>query len=431
LNQPWHRAAVWALLLCGLAFGLLGCSSNSNNPAPPPLVHRALISNFTNNNITVADTSRNVLSNVVSSFSNSPGLLVLSNDRKFTVAYGPQDNSVTVINNAQQAGGGSARLADPNALPNASVSVTISPDDGVILAAIPNEVVFGQAPGAVDVVTAISNGTLTRQPSIPLVSVRYLNPIPNGNRVIAMSDTANKVWIITPSLIGSGTQPYTEVVSPLFDHPVFAIGSADNTTAYVLNCGPECGGTQAGIVAIDIASSTVTGPALPVPSGATVASLNANTLYVAGSTPGTLCTSPNSPKFCGTVTSVDLATFTIQAAAEITDGYHDRIRMGANNLLFIGSRGCSILPPTRGCLSLFDVTKPTTAAIVAIPAPFTPPAPDPGDDVTGIAPILNSNNVYVIQGGELIIYDTTTAKRLVEDNPPDIVGQAIDVVSLD
>ena len=423
MKQLSQRTALWSVILCGMAFGLLGCGSNNTRPAPPPLVHRALISNFTNNNITIADTSRDILAALVGSFSNSPGFMVLSSDRKLTVAYGPVDNSVTIINNAQQSAGGSARLADPNALPNASVSITISPDNNTILAAIPNEVVFGQAPGAVDVVSATSNGTLTRQPSIPLVSVRYLNSIPNGNRVVAMSDTANRVWIITPSLIGSGTQPYTEVFSSLFDHPVFAIGSSDNTTAYVLNCGPECGGTQAGIVTIDLTTDTVVGTtAIAVPGGATVALLNANMLYVAGTVAGT----------GGSVTPVDIVTSTLSPTILIADGYHDRIAFGSNNLLFVGARGCAITPATAGCLSI--VANPSSASPtvkIAKPAPFTFPAPDPGDDVTGIAPIPNRTEVYVIQGGELIIYDTTTAKRKVQSNPPDIVGQAVDVVALD
>ncbi len=420
MKQLLQRAAIWTVILCGIACGFLGCSSNKGSPAPPPLVHRALISNFTNNNITIADTRRDILATIVGSFSNSPGFMVLSNDRKLTVAYGPVDNSVTIINNAQQSAGGSARLADPNALPNASVSVTISPDNGTILAAIPNEVVFGQAPGAVDVVSATSNGTLTRQPSIPLVSVRYLNAIPNGNRVVAMSDTANKVWIITPSLIGSGTQPYIEVVSSLFDHPVFAIGSSDNTKAYVLNCGPECGGTQAGIVTIDLTDDTVVGTtAIAVPGGATVALLNANMLYVVGTVAG----------IGGSVTPVDIVTSTLSPTIPIADGYHDRIAFGSNNLLFVGARSCAT---SAGCLSI--VANPSSASpkvTIAPRAPFKFPAPDPGDDVTGIAPIPNRTEVYVIQGGELIIYDTTTARRKVQDKPPDIVGQAVDVVALD
>ena len=438
LRPYFQRTAILTLILFGLAFGLLSCGgSNNNTRTLPPVVHRALISNYTNSNVTVADTDRNVLSTLVGGVSGSPGLMALSSDRKFTLAFAPVNNSVLLISNAQQAAVGGAILGDPNALPNQTVSILLTVDDGTILAAIPNEVVIGQAPGAVDVV---SIGTsLARQPSIPLVSVRYLAATPNGNRVVAMSDTANnpanptgpsgRVWILTPSLIGSGVQPYTEVSSPAFDHPVFALGSADNNFAYVLNCGPECGGVQAGIVTIDLTSNTVMNT-LAIPGGATTAFVNGNTVYVAGTTPGTLCAG-GSPTYCGTLTSVDLGSFTVQASVEITDGYHDRIALGANNLLFVGSRGCSILALARGCLSLFDVTKPTTVAKVAVPAPFIQPAPDPGDDVTGIAPIRNKSEVYVIQGGELIIYDTTTAVRKVQDNPPDIVGQAIDVKALD
>ena len=428
MKRYLQRAAILTLIVCGLAFGFLACGgSNNNTRTQPPVVHRALISNYTNSNVTVADTDRNILSTLVSGVSGSPGLMALSSDRKFTLAFAPVNNSILLISNAQQAAVGGTLLGDPNAVANQTVSILLTVDDGTILAAIPNEIVVGQAPGAVDVV---SIGTsLVRQPSIPLVSVRYLAATPNGNRVVAMSDTSNKVWIITPSLIGSGVQPYTEVSSPAFDHPVFALGSADNNFAYVFNCGPECGGSNAGIVTIDLTTNLVTNTLL-IPGGATTALVNGNTLYVAGATPFTLCAPGGPTQFCGTVTSVDLGTFTVQATAEITDGYHDRIGQGANNLLFVGSRGCSIVP-TRGCLSLFDITKPTTAAKVAVPAPFTPPAPNPGDDVTGIAAIQNKSEVYVIQGGELIIYDTTTAIRKVQDNPPDIVGQAIDVKALD
>jgi hypothetical protein len=60
------------------------------------------------------------------------------------------------------------------------------------------------------------------------------------------------------------------------------------------------------------------------------------------------------------------------------------------------------------------------------------PAPGPGnDDVTGMTPIANRNEVYVIEAGELIIYDTTTGLPKVLDNPPNVVGQGVDVIALD
>jgi hypothetical protein len=50
-------------------------------------------------------------------------------------------------------------------------------------------------------------------------------------------------------------------------------------------------------------------------------------------------------------------------------------------------------------------------------------------DVTGIAPISNRNIVYVVQGGELNIYDTTT--DALTPTQIDVVGKAVDVKYVD
>ena len=100
--------------------------------------------------------------------------------------------------------------------------------------------------------------------------------------------------------------------SKLFDRPVKAVFSSDGSTAYVVNCGPECGGKTAGIVSIPLVGNAlntgVTGPAaigltptamIATPGGATNALQNGTTLYVAGqqlqttgSYAGTLCREP-------------------------------------------------------------------------------------------------------------------------------------------
>ena len=90
----------------------------------------------------------------------------------------------------------------------------------------------------------------------------------------------------------------TKVADPNgeFDRPGKAIFSADGQSIYVLNCGPECGGTQAGIVTIPdlrfgpeyeiqpgrAGLNLQAGPVLHVPGGATNALQDATTLYVAG-----------------------------------------------------------------------------------------------------------------------------------------------------
>ena len=55
--------------------------------------------------------------------------------------------------------------------------------------------------------------------------------------------------------------------------------------------------------------------------------------------------------------------------------------------------------------------------------------PPNNGDVTGLQPITNRNVVYVVQKGELRIYDTTTDK--LQTQQVDILGQAIDVELVD
>jgi hypothetical protein len=90
--------------------------------------------------------------------------------------------------------------------------------------------------------------------------------------------------------------------------------------------------------------------------------------------------------------------------------------------LFIGAHNCTKINVSggeiRGCLSIFD----TGTAKVVIP-------PNAGD-VTGLAPIPQRTVVYVIQDGELRVFDTTT-DALLPDHQTDIVGQLVDVKAVD
>src|SRR5262249_1997113 len=157
---------------------------------------------------------------------------------------------------------------------------------------------------------------------------------------------------------------------------VWGIFSSDDSMAYILNCGPECGGTSAGITVLDMSSNTA-GTPLPV-DAATIGLLSGSTLYLAGTPPpnplGTnTCTgTTTSATTCGRLEVVDIGSMTVTASAIITDGYHDRIEMGANGQLFVGAHNCTNITipggEVRGCLSIFDTNKST----VVIP-------PDNGD----------------------------------------------------
>jgi DNA-binding beta-propeller fold protein YncE len=190
---------------------------------------------------------------------------------------------------------------------------------------------------------------------------------------------------------------------PQFDRPVFAIFTSDDTKAFVFNCGPECGGRQASITVLDMASKTP-GTQIPV-SAATVGLLDGTNLYVAGSQ-GT----------AGKLDIINTSTLSVsKSGVAISDGFHSTIAL-ANNKLFVGSQSCS--NQTSGCLTIFD----TGAQTAVIDAPKGP--------VTGMQPISGRPIVYVCEGGELRIYNTTTG---AEQTSPtiDIVGRAFDVKAID
>ena len=226
--------------------------------------------------------------------------------------------------------------------------------------------------------------------------------------------------MIDPSRTSSGI-----LVVSGFDQPVYAI--INGNTAYVLNCGAECGGTQASVMVLDLASLTITNT-IPV-NGATTGFLSGSTLYVAGTPKNTACPSSTSAPSCGTLDIVDLNSmtdpnFTNHNPILITNGYHDRIDMSLGGQLFIGSHTCTnvgnVNNPSgevRGCLSIFN----TTSGAVVIP-------PDNGD-VTGLQSFGTRNVEYVAEGGTLRIYDTT--KDVLQRTQIAIVGQVIDVKAID
>ncbi len=105
--------------------------------------------------------------------------------------------------------------------------------------------------------------------------------------------------MITPSQIGIGNA-VTYIGGPgIFDRPVAAFFSSDDSTAFVVNCGAECGGTQASVQQYNLVTTLLcasvpscvpgSNPANLAPQSAagSVALVNGSTMYLAG-TPGYL-----------------------------------------------------------------------------------------------------------------------------------------------
>ena len=337
---------------------------------------------------------------------NTPGMMVLTPNRNLTLVFsgnGTQfsDNQFTIISNASESAIGHQTL------PGLTDSFVVSPDSSAAYIAVPTAPVIGQSPGIVKAIS-LNTGTFTGEVDIP--SAHYLAIDNSGNRILAFSDNSDSVAVITPSNIGIGN-----AVTPVggFDRPVAAFFSSDDTIAYVVNCGAECGGQQASVQALDLTTNTA-GPASNV-QAATVALVSNSTMYLAGTVP---CTIQNVQSTCGELTTFDLASMQVVGSpVSITDGFHNRIALGANGRLFIGARTCS-----QGlCLSIYN----TQTGVVVIP-PAT-------GDVTGIQPIATRTVVYVTQGGTLFIYDTNTdaVDAVEEQKLSNLIGDFVDVKTID
>jgi len=398
---------------------------------------------------------------------NAPGMMVVTPNRSQTLVFSgtntqSSDNQFSIINNQTEAN------AAHFALPSYTESFVVSPDSATVYIAIPNAPVVGQNPGYVQLI-GLASGATGGQINVP--SVHFLAMNHGGNRLLAFSDvqatlygqgcnnlSAAYVFVIIPSDVGIKPCPVIPVpgpvpgTSPGFDRPVQAYFSSDDTTAYILNCGPECGGVQptASIQTLDLTSCdpdllvcTRVGAPVSVPA-ATVALVQGSTMYLAGTpyadgAPSFTCLGAQGETLnCGELTIFDLNSMSIVTTGiAITDGYHNRIAMASNGQLFIGARTCTeINQPSeiRGCLSIYN-SLTTQVGSVAGGAVLIP---SQNGDTTGIQPIAQRTVVYLVQGGSLWVYDVTIDALAHINNNPDnpgeifgLVGNFVDVKTVD
>jgi len=426
-----------SLLPASLVLLSCGYSSPSSSGGGTGLKYRAFITNKVapaGVYLINAQTDVHPLTSPISA-GDTPGMMVLTPNRTLTlvISNGTQFsvNQLTIINNATESAVGSI------ALPGFTESIVVSPDGSAAYAAIPTAAVVGQSPGVVKAIS-LSSGTFTGEVEVP--SVRYLSIDNSGNRILGFSDNSDSVAVITPSNIGIG-----KAVTPVsgFDRPVAAFFSSDDSTAYVVNCGAECGGTTASVQQLNLTDNSLGSKVAvctsdPTPQCAgSVALVNGSTMYLAG-TPysGGVASQPCTGQMtaattCGLLTVVDLASMTVKnSGIVITDGYHNRIALGANGQLFIGGRTCTEIATsmeTRGCLSIYNTLPATTVG-------SNPPGgvliPSATGDVTSIEPIAKRTVAYVIQNNSLGIYDTATDK-LQPLQITNLIGQFVDVKVVD
>lgn len=468
---PRLKKLLNCFVVCAL-FGILVSCNNYNNTNPynpyngsPPslssITFRAYVSNPIAPSasgiggapvLNIVDASTDILSPytvALASLSASitdPGIMALSPKQDRTLVSSPADRKIAIVSNSGNS------VTSTVTLPGPTESFFVWSDNKTAFAAVPNASVPGQSPGAV-IRMDLQSATITA--TIPIPGAHYIVPGPNGSAILVFSDNSDTVTVLSPSLIGANTQSNAQVpcsstqmaactISASFDRPTWAVFSASGTTAYILNCGQQCGGVGAApcltftsCTTVSALDMTQTPPAVVNQVGvpaATTGLLQGTTLYVAG-TPVMAADNncagvTTSATSCGRLTVVDVSSMTAGTPVVITDGYHNRIQMGSNAQLFVGSHSCTNINSSgevRGCLTIVNTSSGSISSSSVI-------APPDNGDVTGIEPIPNRTVVYVCEGGNLRVYETTTDKLEVFHLPatgPNITGQAIDVKVVD
>lgn len=219
-----------------------------------------------------------------------------------------------------------------------------------------------------------------------------------------------------------------------FDRPVKALFSNDGSTAYVLNCGPECGGNASSISMLPTGPmifepnqqsgkfpKTGAVPNIPIPGGSNNALIDGTTMYVVGQQllPDGL--------FTGNLTVVNLSSKKAGASVSISDGEPgtmSRIIEADDDTLWIGMQKCTngerfAKGQPYGCLTMYNTAKNSVTMI----EPFL-------GDATGIAACTSLHKVYVAEGGQVYIYTTTDGTSL-NNFYVTVTGTAYDVAYMD
>jgi YVTN family beta-propeller protein len=403
-------------LIASLALAMAGCGSSTTNNKPKPtgLKKRVLLSNTAAGTVTVMDAQKDLLSAKVLGVSSPSKLLTAGGT---TIVMDSSSSLITVIDDATEAVTFGAPIGDQ------PFDIAISPDGKNAWAAMRN---FG-------FVQSLDTTTGVARPVLRIGNARRLVMSPKGTKLLVFPDPQGQIAPNTHTFFvvdtaTSAVQVVTDAVN--LDQPVNAVFNGSETQAFILNCGAECGGTNASVTFADFTNPTATfAPILPISvPGATVGLINGTNLYVAGtpSQPPAVAGCPISR--CGVLSVINTSALAAGTSIPITDGDHEKMAF-ANNRVYVGALGCTVEPGTaantvRGCLSIFNTS--SSAAVFPPESAFRQ-----NFDVTGMQPISGRNIIYVVQGAELDIFDTTTDTLAPGVTQIDVVGRAFDVVQID
>jgi hypothetical protein len=428
IRTDWKQTAAVALSLALL--GLVSCGG-SKGPATSGLSRRAFVSDTQDGTLHIEDAEHDLESPVRISTGSQPGVMRLSPDKSITLVFNAGSFSLAVVTNSTES------LAGSIGLPSLSTDYVAMPDNTVAFAVVPNSSTAPCTPRCVEIVDVANTFTVTGTINAdttgqPLNGATTLVPSPDHSKLLVFGGPGEHVD--TLAVIDTTTAQTTPASAAtqlgpdpaFYDRPVSAVFSSDSSKAYILNCGPECGGTAASVTVLDMTSNPpVPVTNIPMPGGATVGLLSGNNLFVAGTPSGT----PGS--YAGQLSVLDTTALAPPATSvSISDGYHNLMELGNDNKLFIGATPIC----TAGCLTIFDMSNNQAKV-----DPIT-------GNVSGIASINGRHVVYVIEDvaaesldcqgqlpclGKLRIYDTTASTPTFTPTQINVVGKAVDVKYVD
>ena len=461
-------------------------STFANRPIPPSLLaERVMVAVSTNGatgSLQILDALRDIRSNIQNtktSFSISgtvgafPNLILSFPAEIRGYVFSSTGGTVNVINYGTEASTGSV---GPYV---GATSLAIPPSFGHVYAAIPQS---GQL-----VITDSTSTAGTYALNIPNVYQVAVNTgdtvvlamVRNSNdvyRVIKLNSNQYPTAIAAIAAIGAVdctplnvpiycAVPVTTGSTNAFDRPVGVYFSLDGTLAYILNCGPECGGTTSSVTflqqgALDVNSFAIGVPNVnpfsanvPVPGGVTAALSDGVTLYVSGqqAQPDGL--------WAGNLSTINLAAVATSPSTAVTgqysisDGTHTKMLFADDNTLWIGSQFCatgerahqaSLGVTTQAanynCLTRFDrgalsasivpAVVSQGSAQVSVPYPNTNQNQFYYGDLTGLCWVQTFHKVYTAYGGQVHAFNTADGSEI--NNTLIIVqGTALDVAYLD
>jgi hypothetical protein len=343
--------------------------------------------------------------------------------------YGAGDGSFALLSYAQE------KQTTTVTVNGASSSIFISRDQRYVFAA-------NQAAHTL----TVQDRTLGASYGLNLPNVYRVSINPSGTAALAFVQNSNLVYSVYKLQTNQHTPPNAEDCEPQnlpvycllpvpgnFDRPTKAVFSPDGTTAWVLNCGPECGGVQASVSFLPVAGIIIQSGApippgaptnvtatVPVPGGDTDAIANGNLLYLAGQQ-----LQPDG-YFAGFLSILDTNAKQVTGSYSISDGTHLKMLFADDNTLWVGSQLCTQgeryhqgATTDLGCLTMFNTSSNSVTMIDSYKG-----------DATGIAAVTSLHKVYTAEGGQVYIYNTTNGAAM-DNSQVTVVGTAYDVAYMD